>query len=447
MYDLQFSMGDSFCAGHRSQAKAQSGASAPSGCIGWTCSSRRCIGSIPQPGWTKAGRCPPGSAAWRSAEVRRRGACWSGCASAPTASICPQAASLWSRQRPTIRGAFSSTTANAIGRGASGSVRCVTPCCRWSEIPAPTKARSGGWRATVLVPQGNDATLSNGLAWSPDGRTMYHSHTMSGDIYAWDYEPATGEMTRGRLFAHVDGAPGPDGAEVDSEGFYWSAINGQGRILRFDPDGRIEREIAVPFKYPTMIAFGGADLRTAFVTSGRWAIADKDAADHPLDGGIFAFDAPAPGLPTSRWAGITRTCPRRDAAFWRSGRSTIVGEGDAYVCCRASYLQPLCNSVGHPQCIGDDGQRRVDGADRGKEAGVRDIKIVEFVRLAVEIQHGCRWIGAEAAGAGLVRGAADRDVLAQIKATLEQVRLRAHRLQQAFQLALQPAARPPRCLR
>jgi sugar lactone lactonase YvrE len=161
------------------------------------------------------------------------------------------------------------------------------------------------WRleGTVLVPQGNDATLSNGLAWSQDGRTMYHSDTMSGDIYAWDYEPAGGKMTRGRLFAHVDGAPGPDGAEVDSEGFYWSAINGQGRILRFDPDGRIDREIAVPFKYPTMIAFGGADLRTAFVTSGRWAIADKDAADHPLDGGIFAFDAPAPGLPTSRWAG------------------------------------------------------------------------------------------------------------------------------------------------
>jgi sugar lactone lactonase YvrE len=154
-----------------------------------------------------------------------------------------------------------------------------------------------------LVPQGKEATLSNGLAWSPDGRTMYHSHTMSGDIYAWDYHPGTGEMTRGRLFAHVEGAPGPDGAEVDIEGFYWSAINGQGRILRFDPEGKVEREVAVPFKYPTMIAFGGADLRTAFVTSGRWAIADKDAADHPYDGGIFAFDAPAPGLPTSRWAG------------------------------------------------------------------------------------------------------------------------------------------------
>ncbi len=161
------------------------------------------------------------------------------------------------------------------------------------------------WRldGTRLVPQGNEAMLSNGLAWGPDGRTMYHSHTMSGEIYAWDYNSVDGEMSRGRLFAHVGGAPGPDGAEVDSEGFYWSAINGQDRILRFDPEGKVEREVTVPFKFPTMIAFGGNDLRTVFVTSGRWAIADKDAADHPYDGGIFAFEAPAAGLPTSRWAG------------------------------------------------------------------------------------------------------------------------------------------------
>lgn len=169
--------------------------------------------------------------------------------------------------------------------------------------PGPDKGPLWRLDGGVLVPQGKDTTLSNGLAWSLDGRTMFHSHTMTGEIHAWDYDPATGETDRGRLFARVDGAPGPDGAEVDSEGFYWSAINGQGRVLRFDPDGKVEREVAVPFKYPTMIAFGGSDLRTAYVTSGRWAIADKDAADHPFDGGIFAFDAPAPGVPTSRWTG------------------------------------------------------------------------------------------------------------------------------------------------
>jgi len=161
------------------------------------------------------------------------------------------------------------------------------------------------WRleSGCLVPKGKQAALSNGLAWSPDGRTMYHSHTMTGEINAWDYDPETGDMAGGRLFARVEGSPGPDGAEVDRDGFYWSAINGQGRLLRFDPAGRIEREVRLPFKYPTMVTFGGAKLCTLFVTSGRWAIADKDAADHPLDGGILALEAPVPGLPTSRWAG------------------------------------------------------------------------------------------------------------------------------------------------
>ncbi len=154
-----------------------------------------------------------------------------------------------------------------------------------------------------LVAVGKPAGLSNGLAWSPDGRVMYHSHTETGDINAWDFDPSSGEMTRPRLFAHIEGPPGPDGAEVDSDGFYWTAINGQGRILRFDPDGRLERELRTPFKYPTMVTFGGADLRTLFATSGRWAIADKDAADHPLDGGIIALEAPVQGLPCTRWAG------------------------------------------------------------------------------------------------------------------------------------------------
>lgn len=154
-----------------------------------------------------------------------------------------------------------------------------------------------------LVAKGKDTALSNGLAWSPDGRTIYHSHTMTGEIYAWDYDTVTGETAGGRLFARVDGPPGPDGAEIDRDGFYWSAMNGQGRLLRFDPDGRVEREVAMPFRYPTMVTFGGPDLQTIFVTSGRWAIADKDAAAYPLDGGIFAFRAPVPGLAASRWIG------------------------------------------------------------------------------------------------------------------------------------------------
>ena len=173
------------------------------------------------------------------------------------------------------------------------------------QVGEPGAAKGPLWRLDDdrLVASGKELALSNGLAWSPDGRTMYHSHTEAGEIYAWDYDAAAGEMSCGRLFAKVEGPPGPDGAAVDRDGFYWSAINGQGKVIRFDPGGRVERELGVPFKFPTMVAFGGPDLRTVFVTSGRWAIAEKDAADYPLDGGIIALEAPVPGLPCSRWAG------------------------------------------------------------------------------------------------------------------------------------------------
>jgi sugar lactone lactonase YvrE len=187
------------------------------------------------------------------------------------------------------------------GRFWVGPMRHMLP----PQVGEHGPAKGPLWRldGDRLVACGKESALSNGLAWSPDGRTMYHSHTQTGEIYAWDYDPDAGEMSRGRLFARVDGPPGPDGAEVDRDGFYWSAINGQGKLMRFDPDGRVERELRLPFKFPTMVAFGEPDLRTLFVTSGRWAIADKDAADYPLDGSIIALEAPVPGLPCSRWAG------------------------------------------------------------------------------------------------------------------------------------------------
>ena len=142
--------------------------------------------------------------------------------------------------------------------------------------------------------------LSNGLAWSPDGKTMYHSDTFRKKIWVLDYDPDTGEAENQRLFAEVDlggEEGGPDGACVDRDGFYTCAVFGAGRLLRFDPDGRLERTIRTPPKYPTMPALGGDDLSTLYFTSGSFPIpADKRAA-HPEAGALYAMEAPAPGLP------------------------------------------------------------------------------------------------------------------------------------------------------
>ncbi len=128
---------------------------------------------------------------------------------------------------------------------------------------------------------------------------MYHADTDPKTIWAYDYDEATGTAENRRVFAQVevaDGQGGPDGASVDSHGFYWCAVFANGCLLRFDPDGRLERRIAMPVKYPTMPAFGGADLKTLFVTSATWPIPVHERKSHPLEGGLFAMEAPVAGM-------------------------------------------------------------------------------------------------------------------------------------------------------
>lgn len=146
--------------------------------------------------------------------------------------------------------------------------------------------------------------ISNGLAWSPDGRTMYHSDTRQDVIWAFDFDLAAGEIANRRVFATTDRARGrPDGAAIDAEGFYWSAAIGGGRLIRYAPDGRIDREIELPVSCPTMCAFGGAGLDTLYVTSARQFVAESALAGEPLAGGLFALDPGVKGLPEPRFKG------------------------------------------------------------------------------------------------------------------------------------------------
>jgi sugar lactone lactonase YvrE len=124
--------------------------------------------------------------------------------------------------------------------------------------------------------------------------------TKARTIWAWDYDAARGTPSKRRVFVHMADAPehgGPDGANVDRDGFYWCAVYGAGVLRRYDPAGRLEREIKLPVRYPTMPAFGGADLDTLFVTSANWALSEEERRQHPDEGGLFALPAPVPGLP------------------------------------------------------------------------------------------------------------------------------------------------------
>ena len=145
--------------------------------------------------------------------------------------------------------------------------------------------------------------VSNGLAFSPDGRTLYHSDSYVAvrTIWAWDIDADDGAISNRRVFVDTKGMPGrPDGAAVDADGCYWMAANDGWEIVRFTPAGRVDRRIALPVAKPSMVAFGGPRLDTLYITSIR---PTTDLEGQPQAGSLFAVDAGVKGLPEPLFAG------------------------------------------------------------------------------------------------------------------------------------------------
>ncbi|MGY2736266.1 SMP-30/gluconolactonase/LRE family protein [Sphingomonas sp. UYP23] len=144
---------------------------------------------------------------------------------------------------------------------------------------------------------GGECTITNGPAISPDGRHLYHVDTLAGTIHRFDIAADT-LLRDGTLFATIASEDGnPDGVTVDSEGCVWVGLWGGWEARRYAPDGELLLRVALPCANVTKIAFGGPDLRTGYVTTARAGLSDAALAEQPLAGGLFAFDAPAPGLP------------------------------------------------------------------------------------------------------------------------------------------------------
>jgi L-arabinonolactonase len=145
---------------------------------------------------------------------------------------------------------------------------------------------------------------SNGPCWSPDDRVFYFADTTRKVIYAYDYDLATGTVANRRVFASFETLRGyPDGATVDEDGFVWSVEVYSGRLIRFAPDGTVDRMVGLPVGSTTSITFGGPDLDIAFVTS----MARPIAGIYPKEreaGGLFAVHGlGVRGLPEPRFRG------------------------------------------------------------------------------------------------------------------------------------------------
>ncbi len=146
--------------------------------------------------------------------------------------------------------------------------------------------------------------VSNGLAWSPDGRTMYHSDSRGAVIFRHAYDPETGALGQRELFVSVLPEWGrPDGGATDEEGCYWSCGVSGGRINRFSPARELIEYVELPVTHPTMPCFGGNDGRTLFVTSLRENLSEAELARTPQAGGVFRIELHVAGAPAALYKG------------------------------------------------------------------------------------------------------------------------------------------------
>ena len=146
--------------------------------------------------------------------------------------------------------------------------------------------------------------ISNTFAWSPDDSIMYFGDTFVG-IYAYDFDAASGVISNRRLFAKTDDESlgHGDGSTIDSEGFVWNARWDGGCLIRWAPDGTIDRTVDLPCSRVTSAIFGGEDLDVLYVTTARYDLSEADLADQPLAGGIFAIDTGTTGIAETPFAG------------------------------------------------------------------------------------------------------------------------------------------------
>lgn len=146
--------------------------------------------------------------------------------------------------------------------------------------------------------------IANSLAWSPDDRVFYFADTLDGTIYAYDFDLATGAIANKRVFATTHDQPGnPDGSTVDAEGYLWNAQWDGWRLVRYAPDGRMDRIVELPVQKPTSCMFGGPDLTTLYVTSAIWDLGGEALTRQPWAGGLIAVDAGVRGLTEMRFGG------------------------------------------------------------------------------------------------------------------------------------------------
>jgi sugar lactone lactonase YvrE len=157
---------------------------------------------------------------------------------------------------------------------------------------------TGGGEVEAVLPE---VTISNGLGWSPDGRTLFYIDSPCRALEAFDFDPEAGAISRRRQVCAIDPGPGePDGLTVDAEGCIWVGLWEGWALRRFSPEGHPLATVEVPAARVTSCAFGGAGLATLYITTAR---PDDNDPRQPHAGGVFSVRPGVHGLPGQTFAG------------------------------------------------------------------------------------------------------------------------------------------------
>jgi len=152
--------------------------------------------------------------------------------------------------------------------------------------------------------QFGDVYCPNSVAFGPNDRVLYYGDTKEKKIWVFDFDLAAGTIGNRRLFRDCANHPGyPDGSTVDAEGFLWNAEYRGGRLVRYAPDGRIDRIVGLPVSQPTSCGFGGSDLSTLFVTTAAQHLSAEERAAEPMAGALLMLDVGVNGVAEPAFAG------------------------------------------------------------------------------------------------------------------------------------------------
>ncbi len=146
-------------------------------------------------------------------------------------------------------------------------------------------------------------TVANGIAFAPDGATLYFVESAGRTVFAYDLDAKRGTVSRRRVFATWPEGVKPDGLAVDADGSVWVAIWDGWRVEQWSADGKLQRTIRLPVPRPTSVAFGGRDLATLFITTARVRLPTEALAQAPLSGALFEYMPAVRGTPVGLFAG------------------------------------------------------------------------------------------------------------------------------------------------